>query len=158
MIPSASSFGCKFHHAPPLCVEDYNGKIYYVVHKLQFMSIVAIHYNVHNHLIMDGKCWKFIVETKKLIIEEADRMLDAKISAISFSDNKTFLVNYLLDDSTNGMIELLKGKQLKHIQDKFYEWSLPNVRNFVVSFKHHSRGGYIVSILEFKSKNHHDYI
>ncbi len=85
------------------------------------MSIVAIHYNVHNHLIMDGKCWKFIVETKKLIIEEADRMLDAKISAISFSDNKTFLVNYLLDDSTNGMIELLKGKQLKHIQDKFYE-------------------------------------
>ncbi len=70
---------------------------------------------------MDGKCWKFIVETKRLIIEEVDRMLDAKIFVISFNVNKTFLVTYLLDDSTNGTIELLKGEQLKHIHDKFYE-------------------------------------
>jgi hypothetical protein len=42
-------------------------------------------------------------------------MLDAKISSISFSASKTFLVNYLLDDSSDGTMELLKGEQLKHI-------------------------------------------
>ncbi len=34
MSPYASSFGCKFYHAPPLCVVDYSGLIYYVVHRL----------------------------------------------------------------------------------------------------------------------------
>jgi hypothetical protein len=32
--PSTSSLGCKFCHVPPLCVVDYSGWIYYVVHRL----------------------------------------------------------------------------------------------------------------------------
>ncbi len=52
----------------------------------------------------------------------------------------------------------LKGEQLEHIQDKFCELSFPNICNLVASFKHHSRGGYIDSVLELKSKNHYDYI
>ncbi len=48
-------------------------------------------------------------------LQEVDHMLDAKISSISFSASKTFLVNYLLDDSSDGTMELLKGEQLKHI-------------------------------------------
>jgi hypothetical protein len=108
MILSAFSLGCKFYHALPFCVGDYSGQIYYVVHKLQSMSRATIHFNVHNHLVMDGKCQEFIEETKRLIIEEVDCMLDAKISAISLSANKTFLVNYLLNDSSDRMVELFK--------------------------------------------------
>jgi hypothetical protein len=34
MLPSTSSLGCKLDHAPPLCVIDYSGRIYYVLHRL----------------------------------------------------------------------------------------------------------------------------
>jgi hypothetical protein len=37
-------------------------------------------------------------------------MLNAKISTILMSANKTFLAMHLLDDSGNGPMELLKGK------------------------------------------------
>jgi hypothetical protein len=85
------------------------------------MSRVAIHFNVHKHLVMDGKCREFIEEIRRLIIKEVDRMPNAKISMISFSASKTLLANYLFNDSSNGTVELLKGEQLEHIQDKFYE-------------------------------------
>jgi hypothetical protein len=55
-------------------------------------------------------------------------------------------------------VELLKGEQLEHIQDKFFEFSSHNIRNLVVFFKHHSRGDYIDIILELKSKSRYDYI
>jgi len=80
-------------------------------------------------------------------------MLDAKIFSISFSASKTLLANYLLDDSGNGTMELLKGEQLKHIQDKFCELSSLNVHNLIAYFKHHSKRGYIDSIFESKSKS-----
>jgi hypothetical protein len=82
-----------------------------------------------------------------------DCTFDVKISLISFNASKTFLANYLFDDSSNGIMELRKGEQLEHIQDKFYEISSPNIHNLVVSFKCHSGGGCIDSILELKSKS-----
>ncbi len=78
--------------------------------------------------------------------------------AISRSANKTFLARHLLDDYSDGKMEFLKGEQLEQIQDKFYELNFPNVRNFVVSFKHCLGGGYIDSILELQSKSQYDYI
>ncbi len=45
-----------------------------------------------------------------MIVEEVDRTLDVKIFLISLSASKTFLVSYLLDDSTDGTMELLKGE------------------------------------------------
>jgi hypothetical protein len=42
-----------------------------------------------------------------LIIEEVDRMLDAKISSISFNANQTF-ASYLLNDFSDDIIELFK--------------------------------------------------
>jgi len=118
MIPSTSSLGCNFFHAPP-CVIVRSGRIYYVVHRLQSMPRIAIHLGVHNHHVADGKCWEFVEEIRRLIIEVVDRMLDANISTISLSASKTFLVSYLLHDSSNGTMELFKGELLEHIQDKF---------------------------------------
>ncbi len=56
-----------------------------------------------------------IKETKRLIVEEVDRTPNAKIFTISFNANKTILVNYLLNDSNDGIMELLKGEELEHI-------------------------------------------
>jgi hypothetical protein len=50
-----------------------------------------------------------------LIAKELDHTLDAKIFAISLDASKTFLVSYLLNDSSNGTMELFKGEQLEHI-------------------------------------------
>jgi hypothetical protein len=106
-----------------------------------------IHLGVHNHLVA-----KLVEETKRLIAKEVDHTHDAKIFSISLSASKTFLANYLFDDSNDGKVELLKGEQLEHIWDKFCELSFPNVWNFIASFKRHSVGGYIDSILQLKSK------
>jgi hypothetical protein len=49
-------------------------------------------------------------ETKRLIAKEVDCMLDAKMSMISLSANKTFFTKHLFDDYNNGKMELLKGE------------------------------------------------
>ncbi len=51
-------------------------------------------------------------ETRRLIAKEVDHMLDAKISAISLNANKTFLVRHLLDDCSNGIVEVFNNEQL----------------------------------------------
>ncbi len=158
MIPSSSSLGCKVFHSPPFCVANCGGQIYYVVHRLQSMSRMVIHLGVHNHPVTNGKCWEVVKEIRRLIIEKVDRMPNAKIFLMSLSASKTFLVNYLLDYSSDSTMELFKGEQLEHIQYKFYELSSPNIYNLVVFFKHHSRGGYIDNILQLNSKNRYNYI
>ncbi len=95
---------------------------------------------------------------RRLIIEEVDHTPSAKIYAISVATSKTFLAKHLFNDYNNGIVELVNNEQFEHIQDKFCEWSFPNVYNLIASFKHCLRGGYIDSILELKSKSHYDYI
>jgi hypothetical protein len=84
-------------------------------------------------------------------------MLDVKMSVISMNVNKT-LARHLFNDCSYGIVELFKGEQLEHIQDKFYELSFPNVHNLVAFFKHCPGGRYIDNIFELKSKNQYDYI
>jgi hypothetical protein len=76
------------------------------------MSIVMIHLGVHNHPIVDGKWQESVEEIRRLIVEEVDHTPNAKIFGISFSASKTLLANYLLDNFSNGTVELLKGEQL----------------------------------------------
>jgi hypothetical protein len=73
------------------------------------MSITTIHLGVHNHLIVNGKCWESVEEIRRLIAKEVDHMHDAKIFVITLNANKT-LVNYLLHNSSDGIVELLKGE------------------------------------------------
>jgi hypothetical protein len=118
LTPLASSLGCKFFHDPPLCVIDSIGQIYYVVHKLQFLSKVAIYLGVHNHPIASGKCKEFLVETRRLITYEVICMPNVKTYMISFSASKTFLARHLLNDYNDDTMELHKGEYLEHIQNK----------------------------------------
>jgi hypothetical protein len=81
--------------------------------------------------MVDGKCREFVDETKRLIVEEVDPMPNAKISTISLSASKTFLVTHLFDDSGDGLMDLFKGKQLEKIQEKFLKLSSLNAHNLV---------------------------
>ncbi len=92
-----------------------------------------------------------------MITEEVVCTPDVKMFAISMSVSKT-LVMHLPNDCNYGIVELFKGEQLEHIQDKFYELNFPNVCNLVVLFKHRLSGGYIDNIFELKSKSQYDYI
>ncbi len=112
---SASLLGCKFCHAFPLYIAGYSGRIYYVVHKLHFLSRVIIHLGVHNHLIADGKCRELLKETRRFIAEAVNCTPDVKMFAISLGAIKTFLARYLLDDCSDGKVELFKGEQLEQI-------------------------------------------
>jgi hypothetical protein len=49
-------------------------------------------------------------ETKRLIVEEVNRTPDTKMFAISLSANKTFLARHLLNECSDGKVELLKGE------------------------------------------------
>ncbi len=60
MIPSSSSLGCKFCHSLPFFVVNYGGRIYYVAHRFQSISKMAIHLGVHNHHVVNGKCRELI--------------------------------------------------------------------------------------------------
>ncbi len=117
-----------------------------------------IHLGVHNCLVVDRKCRESLDETRTLITKEVVCTPIAKTFAIPFNASKTFLARHMFDDCNNGTMELLKGEQLEHIQDKFYELNSPNIHNLVVSFKHHLGGGYIDNIFELKSNNRYDYI
>jgi hypothetical protein len=108
--------------------------------------------------MVDGNCKESVDENKRLIAEEVDPTFDVKISIISLSVNKTFLTMHMFNNSVDGFMDLLKGKQLEQIQHKFLKLSSPNVRNLVAYFKHRLRCGYIDSILELKSKSRYDYI
>jgi hypothetical protein len=89
------------------------------------MSRATIHLGVHNHLVANGKCRKSIKETKRLIGEEVDCMLNAKISSSSLSASKTFLVSYLFDDFNDGIVELFKGKYWNTSRTSSVKLTLP---------------------------------
>jgi hypothetical protein len=60
--------------------------------------------------VANGKCREYVDETRRLIVEEVKCMPDAKIYAILLGVNKTLLATHLLDDSGEGIVELLNGK------------------------------------------------
>lgn len=81
-----------------------------------------------------------------------------KTFMISLRASKCLLAKHSFNNNSGNNMELVKGEQLKHIQDKFIEMNSPNVHNLVTSFKHHPRGDYINNILELKFRSHYDYI
>jgi hypothetical protein len=72
-------------------------------------------HGVHKHLVVNGNCKETMDEIERWIIEHIDCTHDAKIFAISMSVNKTFLPKHLLDDSGDGIMELLDDEELEQI-------------------------------------------
>ncbi len=95
-----------------MCVMDYPSQIYYVVHRLTTITGMVIHLGVHQHPMANGTCREFVDETIRLIAKEVNHTPNVKIYVISLGVSKT-LATHLLDDSGNGIVELLNGEQLE---------------------------------------------
>ncbi len=80
------------------------------MHRLIIITKMVIHFGVHKHLMVDGKCREYVNKISRLIIEEVNHTLDAKIHAILWGVNKTFLATHLLDDSGDGTTELMNDE------------------------------------------------
>jgi hypothetical protein len=106
------------------------------------MSRVTIHFGAHNHPIMDGKCWEFVKEIKRLIIQEVDRTFNVNISTISFNVSKTFLASCLLDDYNDGLVKLFKGEH----------WSIQDVMTLALGLRPRMTHSQLLEGLECESK------
>ncbi len=63
----------------------------YVVHSLSNLSRVAIHLEMHAHLVSEGKCKKSFKDMKNVVAKEVLRMPNATSSVISLAMSKTIL-------------------------------------------------------------------
>jgi hypothetical protein len=64
---------------------------------------------VHLHPVANARCKEVVDESKKLIEEEVNWTLNAKIFAISLSASKSFLTKHLFNDNNDDNCKVLKG-------------------------------------------------
>jgi hypothetical protein len=69
-----------------------------------------IHLGVHIEHVIDGKCKKAMEKTKMLFEEAVNWSPNAKISMISLSTIKNFLVKHFFNDRDDDNLKLLKAK------------------------------------------------
>jgi hypothetical protein len=79
---------------------------------------------------------KFSIKTKSLVEEEVFRTPKVIVLAIMLATSKTFFSQHLLNEDGEGSMEVLKGKKLHQMMDKFVTLFSPNIQNLVASFKH----------------------
>ncbi len=115
--------------------------MYYVMHKQENLTRMAIHLGLHDHPMVKGRSRKVFEQVKSLIEEEAFHTL----KAIAFAVNKFFLSKHLLNGDGQGPVEVLKGDKLCQVMDKFLALFSPNVHNLVTSFKRRLRNRRYVS-------------
>jgi hypothetical protein len=73
--------------------------------------------------------------------------------------SKTFLAHHLLNENGERPMEIFHGEKLDKVMDKFQPLCSPNIRNFIVSFKHSaSTRGPMDNTLLLKSMSPYDYI
>jgi hypothetical protein len=133
--------------------------MYYVIHKLQSLSRVAIHLGTHEHLVVKGMCKKSLEKIKVSVEDQVSCTLDAKIFAIALNASKASLAHHLFSENSEGLVGILQGEKLDKVMDKFQPFCFPNIQNLIASFKH-SAGtkGPMENIFFLKSKSPYDYI
>jgi hypothetical protein len=92
------------------------------------MTRACIHLEMYKHLVSDGICQETIDTIFDLIGQEVLKTSTAKISTIVLAVNKEFLDGYLIHSGL-GPKEMLWGKALEDVWDKFEILSWPNVQN-----------------------------
>jgi len=94
---------------------------------------------------MTNSYFREVVEqVKSLVKEEVFCTPWATQLAIALVVSRSFFFEHLLNKDGEGLVEVLKGKKLQQMMDKFITLFSPNVQNLVASFKHRSwNKGYI---------------
>lgn len=103
---------------------------------------------------------KEVMQEIKVMVEgEVIHTLGAKNSIFFLFVNKAFMSQYLFNEDGNNLVEVVKGKQLNNVMDKFIPLKSSNIFNFITSFKHYpTNRGYIDNILLLKFRSHYNYI
>jgi hypothetical protein len=85
---------------------------------------------MHNHQVFDGIFQEILDTISGLIAQEVSKTPTAKNSAITMATSKEFLDGYLIHNGL-GPKEMLGGKALEDVLDKFETLSSPNLRNMI---------------------------
>jgi len=104
------------------------------------MTRACIHLGSHSHPVANGLYRESLDTISSLIAREVAKTPTAKTSAIALAASKEFLDTFLVDEG-DGPKEMLRGKALDVVMDKFQVLSSPNVRNIVASFQNNGAGG-----------------
>jgi hypothetical protein len=104
--------------------------MYYVVHSLSNLSIVAIHFETHVHLVSEGKYRESLEEMKSMVAEEVLCMPNATSSTISLAMSKTLLSCHLFNEDGEVPMELHSS----HVNVCSFVFSY--IHNLILSIKH----------------------
>jgi hypothetical protein len=94
-----------------------------------------IHFKRHDHPIQDDLCKESLEEIEALVQEKVYQTLNSKNSTIGLFASKSLSQHLFIEDDGN-LVELLMTKQLNKMMDNFAPLWLPNICNFIASFKH----------------------
>jgi hypothetical protein len=82
---------------------------------------------MHDHPMVEGRLREMFEQVKSLIKEEASHTSGVIVLAIALVISKTFLLEHLLNKDGQGLVEVLKGDNLRQVMDKFIALFSPNV-------------------------------
>jgi hypothetical protein len=98
-------------------------------------------------------------EIKVMVEGEVIHTLRAKNSIFCLFVSKALMSQYLFNEDGNNLVEVVKGKQLNNVMDKFIPLKSSNIFNFITSFRHYpTNRGYIDNILLLEFRSHYNYI
>jgi len=120
--------------------------MYYVFSNTTVMTRACIHLGNHIHLVASGTCRESLETITGLIVDKVSKTPTATNSAIVLAASKHFLDHHLIHNR-DGPKEMLEGKSLKDVMDRFQILSSPNIRNTISSFRSTSKG----------HRQHHEY-
>jgi hypothetical protein len=81
-------------------------------------------------------CKEAMEDMKVLVVGEIFHTHENKNSRVVLVVNEMFLSQHLFNEDGDNPLELLKGKQLEKVMDKFMPLCSSNACNFIASFKH----------------------
>jgi hypothetical protein len=94
-----------------------------------------------------------------MVVNEVCHTSSATSSVITLSTNKSFLSCHLFNKDGEGLVEFLKGAKVNQMLLKFAPLCSLNMRNLVVSLKHHlNNPSPLDCILKLKALSGHNYI
>jgi hypothetical protein len=94
-----------------------------------------------------------------MVVDEVCRTPTATSLVITLFANKSFLSRHLFNKDGEGLVEFLKGAKVNQMLLKFTLLCSLNIRNFVVSSKHHLNNlSPIDCILKLKALSSYNYI
>ncbi len=118
-----------------------------------------IQLGTHYHLVVNGRCRKFVPQVKHVFHEEVSHSPFVTNSIITLGASKTFVFMHLLYGDGDDPMELLQSDKLNEMMDKFIEFCSLNIRNLVSSLKYCPMSqDYLSNIMSFKYKIGYDYI